>query len=249
MKPLKQQFGKTNLSCAWIQKEQTKHKLAFVLERHPRERCQSHRTKSPVCVLVVTLLIHETLSTLTTKIQQKEKSVFRFLTLPSRDLSISLHPFILGQARTASEHSWEGKSQLWGHEFSLVGEYWWLLQEMKVMESRGDPSPHTSVLQAVFKAPSTSWEQGWLCFPLVPGCVAGTDLARGKCQFLCPMFRISLFSAENGAASCLGWLQSKIRYLKALVMVITLVPCVDSQEAAGRKCKYFLGSSCVRGSF
>lgn len=38
--------------------------------------------------------------------------MFKFLTLPPRDLSISLHLFILGQARTALEHIWEGKSQL-----------------------------------------------------------------------------------------------------------------------------------------
>lgn len=36
--------------------------------------------------------------------------MFRFLTLPSRDLSISLHPFILGQARAALEHGCEGKT-------------------------------------------------------------------------------------------------------------------------------------------
>lgn len=162
--------------------------------------------------------------------------MFRFLILPSRDLSISLHPFTLGQARTALEHSWGGENQLWGHEFSLVGEYWWLLQEMKVVESCVDPSPHTSVLETVFKTPSMSWEQRWLCFRLVPGCVAGTDLARGQWEFLCLVFRISLFSAENWAAPCLGWLQTKIiRYLKTVVMVVTLAPCVDRQEAAGKK--------------
>lgn len=65
-----------------------------------------------MCVLVVTLLIHKTLLTLTMKAQQRRRSgsMFRFLTLPSRDLSISLHPFILGQGRAALEHGCEGKT-------------------------------------------------------------------------------------------------------------------------------------------
>jgi len=60
--------------------------------------------------------------------------MFRFLPLYSRDLSEYFSPSLYPEATTGLENSWVGKSQLGGHEVSLVGEYWWLLQEMKLRE-------------------------------------------------------------------------------------------------------------------
>lgn len=122
-----------------------------ICSREMLERVASKsQDKKPFVCLVITLQVpNGTLDTDNegpTK-RKRSGSMFRFLALYSRDLSEYLCPSLYPY--TSQNSFWAqlvGEGQLWGHGVSSGGEYWWLLQEMKLVVSRVDLKPYMRLL-------------------------------------------------------------------------------------------------------